>query len=422
MNSRPLSDFFEGAAAKYLRAVDLDPMRSEAGENASHQHEIGGLPSAGAKDWLGVPAGGEKLRFPCTWLSLDEGDDNSEFFDNEVTWYDTRWGQKGRGPEHRLCYRSNPVTRRMQEGDFFLITKHRNGRLFVFTAHPQSTIEMQLRALFGLGAISEKFTAAHFSVDDIPLPLRLLLADLGIELNKPEEDDEFWLEKILAAFGDVGFPSTTEFSRFARDTLTDLPSALEMPDLCLMRWMEHEERLFRLLERHLLRERLRRGFGIDGEDVDDFISFSLSVQNRRKARVGLAFESHLEHLFRTHGLQFQKGGKSRFTENNARPDFLFPSFDAYHLPEFPVSKLVLLGAKTTCKDRWRQVLSEGARIRLKHLATLEAAISPNQTAEMNAHGLQLVIPAGLHLTYNDTQRSDLLSLRDFIGKVRATQK
>jgi hypothetical protein len=43
-------------------------------------------------------------------------------------------------------------------------------------------------------------------------------------------------------------------------------------------WMEREEILFRTLEKHLLGDQLRKGFA---EDVDGFIAFSLSVQNRR---------------------------------------------------------------------------------------------------------------------------------------------
>ena len=42
----------------------------------------------------------------------------------------------------------------------------------------------------------------------------------------------------------------------------------------------------------------------------------------------------------------------------------------------------MLAAKTSCKDRWRQVLAEADRIRTKHLLTLEPAISKIQTAEM----------------------------------------
>lgn len=35
----------------------------------------------------------------------------------------------------------------------------------------------------------------------------------------------------------------------------------------------------------------------------------------------------------------------------------------------------MLGAKTTIKERWRQVLEEANRIERKHLITLEPAVS-----------------------------------------------
>ena len=81
----------------------------------------------------------------------------------------------------------------------------------------------------------------------------------------------------------------------------------------------------------------------------------------------------------------------------------------------------MLGAKSTCKDRWRQVLSEAARIEGKHLLTLEPSISENQTSEMRAKQLQLVLPKALHETYRPAQRSWLMSVADFISLVRARQ-
>jgi hypothetical protein len=78
----------------------------------------------------------------------------------------------------------------------------------------------------------------------------------------------------------------------------------------------------------------------------------------------------------------------------------------------------MLGAKTTCKDRWRQVLAEAKRIDHKHLLTLEAAISAHQTDEMQAHNLQLVIPRGLHSTFTPTQQRTLLDLAAFTAMVR----
>nr|WP_242464291.1 type II restriction endonuclease [Halorhodospira halophila] len=179
--------------------------------------------------------------------------------------------------------------------------------------------------------------------------------------------------------------------------------------------MEREEALFRAYEREIVQERLERGFA---GDVDEFIRFSLSVHNRRKSRVGHAFENHLTELFERHGLRFEKGGVNRVTENKSKPDFLFPGFTEYHDPQFPNSRLFLLGAKTTCKERWRQVLAEGERLKRKHLATLEPGISRTHTDEMSAHGLQLVVPLPIHATYSETQRMKIMGIQDFISHVR----
>lgn len=142
------------------------------------------------------------------------------------------------------------------------------------------------------------------------------------------------------------------------------------------------------------------------------------MQNRRKSRVGYAFENHLAEIFTRHNLAFETGSGSRVTENKSKPDFLFPSFKAYHDPSFPTDNLYLLGAKTTCKDRWRQVLSEGDRIDQKFLATLEPSISEAQTDEMRSKNLQLVVPFAIHGTFKAEQRSWLYSLGDFVCEVK----
>ena len=77
----------------------------------------------------------------------------------------------------------------------------------------------------------------------------------------------------------------------------------------------------------------------------------------------------------------------------------------------------MLGVKTTCKDRWRQILSEAKRIDDKHLLTLESPISPAQTEEMKEHGVQLVIPKPLHKPYRPEQQQWLMSVDDFISTV-----
>ena len=152
--------------------------------------------------------------------------------------------------------------------------------------------------------------------------------------------------------------------------------------------------------------------------MNDFLQFSLSVHNRRKSRVGYALENHLEEVFSDVGVTYARGKQ---TENRAKPDFIFPGIEQYRDATFPAERLTMLGVKSTCKDRWRQVLSEAARIPDKHLLTLEPGISSNQTDEMQANRLQLVLPSPLHATYTDDQRAWLMSLGTFVSVVRERQ-
>lgn len=407
-----ISDYFEGVAAKYLSAVDANPKRS-------NQHEIGGLPSAGFKRHLGTPGKNEEFRFKAKQIYLREGADEPEVSDGLVTWYDCRRNQAHRSPEYRLYYYSTPVTELLAEGDFLLVAKMRDNSLLMIFTPSGSTAESQLRLLFGLDHVNEDFRAGTLDAVQLLLPLRLMLEDIGVEVSRVETGDDVWLERLIELFGETAFPTTSKFSLYARETAGEHIDPLRNPDQTILDWMDHEEKLFRIYERHLVQQRLRSGFGVAGDDVDEFINFSLGVQNRRKSRVGHAFEGHLDQLFRLHGLCFEQGrGKGRVTENNAKPDFLFPSFRDYHNPGFPSDRLSMLGAKTTCKDRWRQVLSEAERVPEKHLVTLEAAISERQTSEMQAHSLQLVVPSPIQTTYTPPQRNWLIGLDAFISVIK----
>lgn len=136
---------------------------------------------------------------------------------------------------------------------------------------------------------------------------------------------------ILEQYGDK-FPGTYDFSRLARESLPEV-SALDDADAVLMKWLEREELLFRRLERYIVAKRLKTGFfSSDKADVDGFISFSLSVQNRRKSRAGYSLEHHLEALFTARKIQFQRGVE---TESRNKPDFLFPGQAQYRSDTFP---------------------------------------------------------------------------------------
>lgn len=416
MFSDRISDYFEGVAAKYLSAVDADPGRS-------NQHEIGGLPAAGFKQYLGSPGKTEEFRFNAKQVYFTDESDAPDINDSAVTWYDCRRNQPHRSPEFRLYYNRNAVTELLAAGDFFLVAKMRDGTLLMIFTPAGSTIESQLRLLFGLHNVNETFTSGTLDSVQLLLPLRLMLEELGVEVSRVESGDDVWLGRLIDIFGGKNFPTTSSFSSYARKSIESSIDPIRFPDDAILNWMEHEEKLFRIYERFLVQQRLRLGLGTKGDDVEAFISFSLSVQNRRKSRVGHAFEGHLDKIFKLHGLRFEQGrGKSQVTENRSRPDFLFPGFAEYHDPKFPRGKLFMLGAKTSCKDRWRQVLSEAHQISRKHLITMEAAISKRQTIEMKSSGVQLVVPSRLQETYSIEQQGWLLGLEDFIDVVKASSK
>jgi len=170
--------------------------------------------------------------------------------------------------------------------------------------------------------------------------------------------------------------------------------------------------MFLALERHIVGRRLKQGFVVDGSaDVDAFISYSIGVHNRRKARAGWALGNHIEVILLAHEIAFVREAT---TEKRNGPDFLFPGEKEYHDRNWPEDRLLMLAAKTSCKDRWRQVLAEADRIKAKHLLTLEPGISSRQTDEMKKESLRLVVPAALHESYRPEQRGEILTVAGFV--------
>ena len=130
-------------------------------------------------------------------------------------------------------------------------------------------------------------------------------------------------------------------------------------------------------------------------------------------------EHHLAHIFTASKLRFEE---QAITEDKKRPDFLFPSGTEYHDFLFPTDDLTFLGAKTTCKDRWRQVLNEADRIDTKYLFTLQPSISANQLQEMKNEKVVLVIPEDNRESFDERYRNGLFSLKQFVGMVREKQE
>jgi hypothetical protein len=400
MKAGYLSEFFTGIAMKTLSAVEVDQARS-------NQHEYNG--DKGLMRVFGEAT--EKHRFDALYIYLSDNDDEPVVAKGTLTWYDARKNHPTR-TEHRLYFPTNQVSMVAAEGDLLVVGRRPDNSVLIVIAQGGSTIASQVQWLFSVQLGHKGFSVREeleTEQDRIQFASAFILEQLGIEPDTPAAAENY-LDIMLERFGGR-MPTTDVFSTYTRSTVPDLDPVAD-PDGALLGWMEREEILFRIMEKHLLGDQLRKGFV---DDVDGFIAFSLSVQNRRKSRSGHALENHLEVIFTANDLRYERGVA---TEGKAKPDFLFPGSGEYKDPHYDAALLTMLGAKTTCKDRWRQVLAEAKRIDHKHLLTLEAAISTHQTDQMLEHRLQLVIPRGLHKTFTPEQQRTLLDLAGFTAMVR----
>lgn len=396
MKNGYLSQYFDGIVTKRLSAV-------EANVEKSNQHEFNG--TAAMKEMFGS----SRQKFPAKFLYLD--DDNTISEEGFLTWYDARENHPTRS-EYRLFFPTTAVSKVASVGDVLFIGLRPDKTVLVVITPEDTTVASQLAWLFGVH-IDNRFTVAMgFDKEHniLEFTSKCILEHIGIDVVS---QTSYYLEDMLCRFGEQ-FPSTKVFSEYARNTLFEV-DARDNPDAVLVRWLEREEELFRTLEKHIIQKQLNKGFA----NVDSFIAYSLSVQNRRKSRVGQALENHFEMILKARNIKYDR---TKVTENKSKPDFIFPGIKEYHDIDFDVSKLLMLGAKSTCKDRWRQVLSEANRISNKHLLTLEAAISTNQTDEMVSKHLQLVVPRSIHKTYTTRQQDWLMDVNAFIELLIKNQK
>ena len=186
-------------------------------------------------------------------------------------------------------------------------------------------------------------------------------------------------------------------------------------DIRMMKRRECEFEVFQSLEEAIELPLIKNGFC----SVDEFIARAQTVLQRRKARSGRSLELHARQIFIEEGLRenidFSHQPES---DPGKHPDFLFPSEAAYKTTTFPGSRLRMLAVKTTCKDRWRQILNEADRIKTKHLLTLQEGVSESQFKEMNEASVRLVVPSPLVGKFPASVQPNLQTLESFIGDAR----
>jgi type II restriction enzyme len=226
------------------------------------------------------------------------------------------------------------------------------------------------------------------------------------------EDESECLERKFREFvlPLAKFPTGAVFSEVARAYVNNCVALRKNAtmDFNFMRWMEVEYQLFQRAERQICQKEIARTF----KDVDDFLKTARSIGNRRMSRAGRSLENHVDHVLNLAGVPHDVRPTLP-----GHPDIVIPSANAYLDSSYPHEKLCVIGVKTTCKDRWRQVLHEAPRVKNKHILTLQQGISSKQLTSMEEAGVTLIVPQKLQKLY-PKHPIPLLTIEQFIANVK----
>jgi len=327
---------------------------------------------------------------------MEQPGKNGENFEKNVRirWHDVitdscfKWYGSGSRSEYRLT-KTRDFFRGREElytGSLFILCQMKDGQLYAWVLNDDETVD----AVFNFTGLSPSETN------------RLIQFDLDERLRPSAET-------LLEKYGSV-FPETDTIARDTWNIFENLYGGKTDPDRMIVDLIRIEYAVFRYLEKEIYRPFLGKPFA----SVEALMTVSLEINNRRKSRAGRSLELHLRYIFDTFGVEYSPGAVS---EMKKRPDFIFPSEEAYRDENFPSEKLFTLGAKTTCKDRWRQVISEADRVKDKYLFTLQQGFTSSQLIEMKAAGVIPVIPAEFHEKCRSDDRGMLMTLSEFIEMV-----
>lgn len=126
------------------------------------------------------------------------------------------------------------------------------------------------------------------------------------------------------------------------------------------------------------------------QNFSEIDSVFLSASQQRKTRAGRSFEHHISASL--------EAGKVRFVEQavtgGRRPDFVMPDLETLNRRNRLPTDALVLAAKTTLRERWKQVSSERLNCNV-FLATVDDRVACASIHEMVEAGIQLVVPESL---------------------------
>ena len=355
--------------------------------SASNQHEL----NAGMlRKALALPEAGVSGRLELHYVGT-----SARLLDHEstlYTLYDSRKG-KPRSAEYRLYYASAMLQQRASEGDILIVLRQ-----------PDST---DLHALV-VPAGSQLGSTLSVILDDIGSPLSTrfrhvrkaigvgaleqLLASLTEPIAGPDAGrviaaaDKTFVSGVLAS---DQLPTTRSMAEEAQRILAELwPGPIDA-DQHLFWLLEVETFLFQHLEQQLGQQALDAATQEGRIPFEAAVALVLSRLQSRKSRRGQSLQHHFAAVLTRNGIPYTAQG---VTEGKESPDFIIPGQAAYDDKTLPDDLLRMVACKSVVRERWRQILSEAARIEAKYLLTVDTDLSTDGLQAMRAANLSVFMP------------------------------
>jgi len=231
------------------------------------------------------------------------------------------------------------------------------------------------------------------------------------------------LDTVLREYGDLPHPS--KIAQDARDQWLSThclarfdPWAIANPGDAIMEISRDIE--FTLYRRYELRRRAAELVALltgKGDLVTAIVNHFpdidrvfLSASQQRKTRAGRSFEHHISASL--------DAGRVRFVEQavagGRRPDFVMPDLETLNSRHRLPNAALVLAAKTTLRERWKQVSSERLNCDV-YLATVDDRVAAASISEMAEAGIRLVVPESLKASSETDYRlqANVISFREF---------
>ncbi|MDF0498461.1 type II restriction endonuclease [Bradyrhizobium yuanmingense] len=374
--------------------------------------------------------------FPPMTIKPREDPDADEI---REAWFKTVWPQTGKDKKSRLVHYTSKgqethLTRVPKEvfadllpASLLLIGRLGDGRTYeCLTVDSGSEEAHFLAQLLGLHA---DFEIAEFDPAAVRAHEREAVLDFAGEVIAA------WQSGQIEEFANKNalMPDTAELARLAREAYLNQNSLEKLNPFVLAAPGDALREISRTIEFDLFRDFQRkersvelvrlvlgdapRAFNIsevirrliDEEPAIDALMLSASQQ--RKSRAGYSYEHHIEAMLLGGSIPFEK---QVIIEAKKRPDFMLPSRQFVDSGEVNAATGLILSAKTTLRERWKQVLLEMGERRL-FLMTVDENIPRNAIEDMASKNIGLVIPESL-MKSEETEysgHSNVFSFRDF---------